>query len=187
MHQTRESHSQGCAAADGDVAMHKHVDTMIPHILVVVCGGSIHWRIWWGSCCSGSLGGHACRHCMQSNSNTMHIESSTGAYRVKYCAYTVKLPPVKLPPACCMSIAQACACMCILPCRFLTRTLLHTYLQARKLLCVQIQATTAVYAASMGEPTDSTSGLLGWPDATPWPPTCDLPVKDLGLSKKVPR
>ncbi|KAL3133778.1 hypothetical protein ABBQ32_008258 [Trebouxia sp. C0010 RCD-2024] len=46
------------------------------------------------------------------------------------------------------------------------------------------QATTAVYAASMGEPTDSTSGLLGWPDATPWPPTCDLPVKDLGLSKK---
>ncbi|KAL3143319.1 hypothetical protein ABBQ38_002158 [Trebouxia sp. C0009 RCD-2024] len=46
------------------------------------------------------------------------------------------------------------------------------------------QATTAVYAASMGEPTNSTSGLLGWPDATPWPSTCDLTVKDLGLSKK---
>lgn len=48
-----------------------------------------------------------------------------------------------------------------------------------------MQATTSAYAASLSEPADGTAELLGWPDSAPLQPTCDLPVKALGLSKKV--
>lgn len=50
---------------------------------------------------------------------------------------------------------------------------------------MQMQETASAYAASMPEPTDARAELLGWPDSAHLPPTCDLPVKDLGLSKKV--
>ena len=56
---------------------------------------------------------------------------------------------------------------------------------ASKVHCVQIQATTSAYASSLCEPADSTTELLGWPDSALLPPTCDLPVQALGLSKKV--
>ena len=49
----------------------------------------------------------------------------------------------------------------------------------------QLQETASAYAASMPEPADGKAALLGWPDSAHLPPSCDLPVKDLGLSKKV--
>ena len=58
----------------------------------------------------------------------------------------------------------------------------NTNLHASNLRSVQMQATTSAYAASMPE----TGKLLGWPDLTPLQATCDIPVKALGLSKKVP-
>ena len=50
---------------------------------------------------------------------------------------------------------------------------------------MQTQATTLACAASLNEPSGNTAELLGWPDATLLLPTCNLPVKALGLSKKV--
>lgn len=79
MHQTRGSHSQGCAAADDDVAMCKHVYTMIhPYIcgcmwwfdLFEILVSSAAVQVW-----KVMPAGSVCTICIQSRSHTVHKSS----------------------------------------------------------------------------------------------------------------
>lgn len=50
---------------------------------------------------------------------------------------------------------------------------------------VWVQVTTTSYEGAVPELMNGTPELLGWPETSQLGPTCDLPAKELGLSKKV--
>ncbi len=48
-----------------------------------------------------------------------------------------------------------------------------------------MQETAASYEGAVPERVDDVGQQLGWPDTSQLQSTCDLPVKQLGLNKKV--